>query len=150
MICPEHGGDKCLENWLLEPVQHGFLYYVSRDNPAETREFYYEYDPEFMRKGREQLAIWRKYFESGLLPQTHLKGKHPFGWNWTTEDSPCKWCPFGPTGSYVCREDHQEAVKRGELLPMAESLAVEEAREAREDYNLDLVRAAVAARWQDS
>jgi hypothetical protein len=149
-VCPEHGGNKCLEEQTLEPVEHGFLYYVSRDNPADTREFYYEYDPEFMRKGREQLALWRKYFEAGLLPQTDLKGKHPFGWNWTTQDSPCKWCPFGPTGSYVCREDHQEAVKRGELLPLDDSLAVEEAREVRPEYNLDLVRAAVLARWQDS
>ena len=149
-VCPMHGGDKCLEEKTLEPVQHGFLYYVSRDNPEDTREFYYEYDPEFMRKGREQLRSWRKSFEAGMLPQTHLTGKHPFGWNWTTDDSPCKWCPFGPSGSYVCREDHQTAVKRGELLPMADSLAVEEAREARPEYNLDLVRAAVFARWKQS
>ena len=146
-VCPLHGGDKCLEDQVLDPVEYGFLYYVSRDNPMDTFEFYFEHDPEFMRKGREQLTVWRMYFQQGMLPQTDFKGKHPFGWNWTTDDSPCKWCPFGPTGSYVCKEDHQEAVKRGELLPMADSLAVEEAREAREDYNLDLVRAAVAARW---
>jgi hypothetical protein len=150
VICPIHGGDKCLEEKTLAPVEHGYLYYVSRDNPEDTREFYFEYDPEFMRKGRETLKVWRRFFEEGLLPQTHLEGKHPFGWNWTTDDSPCKWCDFGPQGSYVCREDHQTAVKRGELLPMADSLAVEEAREVREDYDLDLVRAAVQARWQDS
>ena len=150
VVCPLHGGTKCIVEQTLEPVQYGFLYYVSRDNPEDTREFYYEHDPEFMRKGREQLKVWRKYWESGLLPQTHFKGKHPFGWNWTTDDSPCKWCPFGPTGSYVCKEDHQTAVKRGELLPMAESLAVEEARDARPSYDLSLVRQAVAARWQDS
>ena len=149
-VCPLHGGDKCLEEKTLEAVEHGYLYYVSRNDPDQTREFYFEYDPEFMRKGRETLKVWRRFFEEGLLPQTHLEGKHPFGWNWTTDDSPCKWCPFGPAGSYVCREDHQEAVKRGELLPLAESLAVEEAREVREEYDLDLVRAAVLARWQDS
>lgn len=149
-VCPIHGGDKCLEEKTLPPVEHGYLYYVSRDNPEDTREFYFEYDAEFMRKGREALKVWRRFFEEGLLPQTHMEGKHPFGWNWTTDDSPCKWCPFGPTGSYVCKEDHQTAVKRGELLPMAESLAVEEAREVRPEYDLDLVRAAVEARWQDS
>ena len=37
----------------------------------------------------------------------------------------------GLTGRTSCKDDHQEAVKRGELLPMAESLAVEEAREVR-------------------
>lgn len=147
VVCPEHGGRKCLVEQTLEPVQHGGLYYVSRDNPDDTREFYYEYDPEFMRKGREQLKVWRKYWEAGLLPQTHFEGKHPFGWNWTTDDSPCKWCPFGSTGSYVCREDHQAAVKLGDMLRLEDSLAVEEAAEAREEYHLDLVRGAVQARW---
>jgi hypothetical protein len=146
-ICPEHGGGKCLEAQELEPVEHGFLYYVSRDDPTDTREFYFEHDPEFMRKGREQLRMWQRYFVEGMLPQTDFKGKHPFGWNWTTDDSPCKWCPFGPQGSYVCKEDHLEAVKRGALLPLVDSLAIEEAREVRPDYDLDLVRAAVFARW---
>jgi hypothetical protein len=148
MICPEHGGDKCLEVQVLEPVRHGYLYYASRNDPDITREFYFEYDPEFMRKGREQLKMWRKYWEEGYLPQIDFEGKNPFGWNWTTDDSPCKFCPYGSNrGTSVCREDHQEAVKRGELLPLAESLAVEEALESRPSYNLDLVRAAVATRW---
>jgi len=147
-ICPEHGGDKCLEEVELAPVQHGFLYFVSRDDPTLTREFYYEYDPEFMRKGREQLKLWRRFWEEGYLPQVDFKGKNPMGFNWTTDDSPCKYCSYGSnTGTGVCREDHQEAVKRGELLPLADSRAVEDAQEARKEYDLDLVRAAVAARW---
>jgi len=150
-VCPEHGGDKCLEEATLAPVEHGYLYYSSRNVPDKTREYYFEYDPEFMRKGREQLRVWRKFFEEGLLPQTHLTGKHPFGWNWTTDDSPCKWCPYGTNrGSGVCRDDHQEAVKRGDLVPMAESAAVETAQEARPDYDLGKVREAVFARWQES
>jgi hypothetical protein len=147
MMCPEHGGDKCLEAQTIPPVEYGYLYYASRNDPDITREFYFEYDPAFMEAGRKRLAIWREYWEQGLLPQTHFEGKHPFGWNWTTDDSPCKWCGYGPAGSYVCREDHQEAVKRGEQITLAESLAVEEAEQARPEYNLDLVRAAVAARW---
>jgi hypothetical protein len=100
-----------------------------------------------MRRGREQLKVWQRFWLEGFLPQLKLEGKHPMGWNWTTDDSPCKWCSYGPQGTYVCREDHQEAVKRGGLLPMEDSLAVEEAREVRGDYDLDLVRAAVEARW---
>jgi hypothetical protein len=146
-MCPEHGGDKCLEEATLRPVDHGYLYYVSRNDPDVTREFYFEHDPEFMRKGHEKLALWRRAFEEGVLPAAQVTGKHPFGWNWTTDDSPCKWCPYGPTGSYVCKEDHQESVKRGELLPLAESQAIEDAREARPEYDLGLVRAAVFARW---
>jgi hypothetical protein len=149
-VCPEHGGDKCLEEFTLRPVEHGYLYYVSRDDPQETREFYFENDPAFMDAGRKQLAVWRKFFEEGVLPATQVTGKHPFGWNWTTDDSPCKWCPFGPTGSYVCKEDHAESVKRGKLLPLADSLAVEEAQEIRPEYDLGKVRAAVFARWAGS
>lgn len=147
MMCPEHGGDKCLEAQTLPAVEHGYLYYTSRNDPDITREFYFEHDPEFMRQGRNRLEITRKYWEEGWLPQTHFEGKHPFGWNWTTDDSPCKWCNFGPAGSYVCREDHQAAVKTGELLRIEDSLAVEEAQAVRPEYDLDLVRAAVAARW---
>jgi hypothetical protein len=147
-ICPEHGGEKCLEWQEIPPVQHGYLYYASRNDPDITREFYFEYDPAFMQAGRAKLAVWRKYWEEGYLPQTDFTGKNPFGWNWTTDDSPCKWCPFGAQGSYVCREDHQAAVKTGELMRIDDSLAVEEAREARPEYSLDLVRAAVAARWE--
>ena len=150
LLCPEHGGDKCLEEVTLSPVEHGYLYYVSRNDPDITREYYYEHDPAFMEAGRKQLRVWRKFFEEGVLPATQTTGKHPFGWNWTTDDSPCKWCPFGPTGSYVCKEDHQETVKRGDLLPLAESAAIELAREARPDYDLGLVRAAVFARWNGS
>ena len=153
-VCPEHGGDKCLEEWMLEPVAHGFLFYVSRDDPANTREFYYEYDPAFMEKGREHLRVWRRFFEEGMLPATQVTGKNPMGWNWTTDDSPCKFCPFGTNrGNHVCRADHEESVKRGELLPLADSDAIEHARGIRPDYDLGLVRAAVFARWnsqQDS
>ena len=148
-VCPEHGGDKCLEEATLAPVEHGYLYYVSRNVPDKTREYYFEYDPEFMRVGREKLATWKRFFEEGLLPQTEFAGKHPFGWNWTTDDSPCKWCPYGTNrGSGVCRDDHQAAVKRGEFLPLAESAAIEAAQEARPGYDLELVRAAVFARWK--
>jgi len=146
-LCPEHGGDKCLEEVTLRPVEHGYLYYVSRDNPLDTREYYYEHDPAFMDAGRKQLRVWRKFFEEGVLPATQVTGKHPFGWNWTTDDSPCKFCPYGPTGSYVCKEDHAESVKRGDLLPLADSQAIEDARQVRPDYDLGLVRAAVFARW---
>src|SRR4029077_19350405 len=68
-VCPEHGGDKCLEEQTLDPVRYGFLYYASRNDPDKTREYYFEHDPEFMRAGREQLRVWRKFFENGVLPR---------------------------------------------------------------------------------
>lgn len=150
-MCPEHGGDKCLHEATLEPVMHGYLYYASRNDPAKTREYYYEYDPDFMRKGRDQLKVWRRFFENGVLPATQVTGKHPYGWNWTTDDSPCKWCPYGSnSGNRVCREDHDESVKRGELLPLEDSEGIELAQELRPDYDYGLARDAVFARWSSS
>ena len=74
-VCPEHGGSKCLVEQTLEPVRYGFLYYVSRDDPDNTREFYYEHDPEFMRQGRMQLRVWRKFFEAGIAAADALRGQ---------------------------------------------------------------------------
>jgi hypothetical protein len=145
-VCPEHRTDKCLRIEMLEPVQFGYLYYVSRDDPADTWEFVYEYDSHFMEQGRKWLAIFRKYFLSNLLPQTNLEDKrfaHPFGWQWTKDEYPCKWCDYGD----ICREDTKAAIKLGRTIELNESCAVELAKEVRPDYDLDLVRAAVLRRW---
>src|SRR4051812_30063432 len=56
LVCPQHFTDRCLYETKLEPPDHGFIYYVSRDNPVDTWEFYYEYDPAFYQAGVEKLA----------------------------------------------------------------------------------------------
>ena len=61
-VCPQHGHDRCLREVTLSPPTRGYLYYVSRDNPEDTFEFMFEYDPNWMRVGRSKLARWRDAF----------------------------------------------------------------------------------------
>ena len=143
-ICAQHRHDQCLEEVTLEPVEYGYIYYVSRDNPVDTWEFYVEHDPEFMRKGREHLAQWREWFDEGVLPHENFVAKryaHPFGWKWT--ELPCKWCDFGD----ACRKDTKAALEKGEPLRLRESEAIVDAIYGRADYDYEAVRAAVYERW---
>lgn len=149
-ICPEHRTDQCLREELLEPVEYGYIYYVSRDDPYDTWEFFYEYDPDFMAAGRKQLTKWRQAFIDGVLPADNFEDKrfsHPFGWTWTKSqrdpDSPCEYCDYGD----ICRLDHKKEIAQGHVIQLTESAAIEAAEEVRDDYDFDLVRRAVLARW---
>lgn len=150
IVCPEHMTAKCLREEVLAPIKAGTIYYVSRDHPADTWEFYFDYDPAFMAAGRKQLAMWRAWFEEGVLPQTKLEDKrfsHPFGWTWTRSQkdplSPCEYCDYGD----VCREDHKRAVAEKKPIKLSDSVAVEVAREVRPDYDFERIRDAVFTRW---
>lgn len=149
-ICPQHRTTRCLQEVELLPVRHGWLHYANRDDPDDTREFYFEHDPEFMEAGRRQLAVWREHFMSGELPQTHFDDKkfsHPFGWTWTRSkkmpNSPCQWCDFG----VICRDDHRQAVKSGAKTMLGDSAGIDLAMADNQDYDYETVRAAVLARW---
>lgn len=147
-VCPQHGHDRCLHYVVVNPPSYGRLYYVSRDDPTQTKEFFYEYDPQFMRVGRARLKSYQQNWIDGVLPQTHFSGKHPFGWNWTTADSPCRWCDFGTNvGNRTCQVDHLRAVENNSLLPLVDSDAISEARLVRPEYDFDLIRTAVEKRW---
>lgn len=147
-VCPQHFHARCLRDVILDPPNRGRLYYVSRDNPIDTFEFMFEYDPDFMKKGRTKLKAWRESFKEDELPQTNFDDKkfsHPFGWQWTKDEYPCKYCDFGA----ICREDHREAVKHGDKIRISESVGVADAKELREDYDVDLVRMAVERYWDE-
>ena len=150
-ICPQHGGTRCLEDDELLPVQHGYLHYTSRDNPDDTWEFYFEYDPKWYEIGVKMLKLWREHFLRGILPQTNFEEKrysHPLGWTWTRSkkmpESPCQWCDFGA----ICRLDHKQAVKTKEHVKLADSAAIDDAKAVRPDYEFEEARAAVLKRWQ--
>lgn len=146
-VCPEHLHTDCLHEVALSPPEYGYLYYVSRDNPEDTFEFYIEYDPDFMQKGREELLKWRESFIQGILPQTNFNDKrfaHPFGWKWG--EMPCKWCDYGDH----CRKDNKKAIEAQKPLLLADSDAVEFAEGIRPGYDLNLVRLAVGQRWEDA
>jgi hypothetical protein len=149
-ICPQHGHGDCLREIEIEPPTHGYLYYVSRDNPLDKLEYYFEYDPEFMATGRRKLAQWRDAFLADELPATQFSDKrfsHPFGWTWTRSqkmpNSPCHWCDFGD----ICREDHKLAVQRQGKIRLSESAGIDLARGIRPEYDFQAVRSAVLARW---
>lgn len=147
LICPEHMTDKCLREEWIEPVVSGRIYYVSRDSPADTFEFYYDYDPRFMKVGRSKLKLWKDWFLEGKLPQTQFEDKrfsHPFGWLWT-KDSPCLYCDYGE----ICREDHKVAVAQKEPINLTESAGIQQALEYREDYDLNLVKVATERYWDE-
>ena len=146
LVCPQHGHDRCLREVTLSPPDRGYLYYVSRDNPEDTFEFMYEYDPNWLRVGRSKLALWRKWFLDDLLPATNFDDKrfsHPFNWQWTKPEFPCKFCEFGQ----ICREDHRLAVERGTNIALSESAGVEDVQELRETYSPVRARTAVMDFW---
>lgn len=143
-LCPLHMDSKCLYEVELEPVEHGTIYYVSRDNPFDTFEFLVTYDADFMAAGRRRLKQFQKAFLEGKLPQSNFENKrfaHPFKWKWT--EQPCKWCEYGD----VCREDMKTAKEKVRMVPLAESAAIEAAQQIRPDYDFAATRAAVLARW---
>jgi len=143
-VCPQHLTRDCLYEITLQPPEYGFIYYVSRDNPIDTREFYYELDRKFYDAGREVLAQARQAFVDNVLPHTNFVEKrysHPFGWLWG--DDPCKWCDYGDS----CRSDNKAALRKGEPIALSESDAVLDAKAIKTDYDLDLVRNAVFQRW---
>jgi hypothetical protein len=143
-VCPQHGHADCLYECELVPPEYGFLYYVSRDNPVDTHEFYVELDRDFFEAGRKKLAEWRDHFLRDELPQTNFVDKrfaHPFGWKWG--ELPCKWCDYGDQ----CRRDTKTAIAQGGSIRLSESAAIEDARALRPDYSFAEVREAVFERW---
>jgi len=143
-VCPQHGGQECLHEEQLLGIDRGYIYYASRDDATRNREYYFEHDPGFMRKGIEKLELWRKFFDKGVLPQTNFEAKrfaHPFGWKWTYD--PCQYCDFGQE----CRADTKKAIEKGEMLLLEESEAIEAATQVRPDYDYEVARNKVLARW---
>jgi CRISPR/Cas system-associated exonuclease Cas4 (RecB family) len=122
----------------LKPITHGFLYYLSRNDPTQTAEFRVDYDEHFFDAGIEKLRRWRGWFEEGLLPSIDSTKRHPMGWRWSYE--PCKWCPFKKT----CQEDHKEGIS-----DLMESNGVFKAGRIRDDYDAETARLKVLARWKD-
>jgi hypothetical protein len=145
-ICPLHHHDKCLEHVMLEPVNRGYLYYVSRDDPFDTFEFLYEHDPAFMQAGKRRLKQWQEAYLNDQLPQSNFEDKkysHPFNWKWTLAEYPCKWCNYGD----ICRDDHDLAKQRKGPISLRESAGVEVAERFRKDWTYDAAKAAVLQRW---
>jgi len=125
----------------LDPVTHGFIYYMSRDRPSDTAEFRVDFDQKYFEVGLERLKQWRGYFMEDVLPE--LKpGKresrfgHPNGWRWSYP--PCQWCRF----ANVCKEDF-----RAGITALSESTGIQNAPKIRPHYSYEDARQRVLSRW---
>lgn len=115
----------------LDECIDGSILYVSRDRPGTTHEFRFQYNQEFMDKGRAQLADWRQHFLQEQLPE------RPKSWKWT--EPPCKWCPV----KKICKADYQQDVEK-----LSDSNGIAHAKEVRGEYDYEEVRNEVLDRWE--
>lgn len=120
----------------LDPVTHGYIYYLSRDNPANTAEFRVDYDERFFEMGIERLKRWKAYFEEDHLPVIKPSKKHPMGWRWSYP--PCQWCNFKKT----CQLDFQAGEQQ-----LSNSVGVNRAKLVRPSYDPEVARKRVFKRW---
>jgi CRISPR/Cas system-associated exonuclease Cas4 (RecB family) len=122
----------------LQPVTHGIIFYMSRDNPANTAEFRVDYDEKFFEMGVERLKQWRKFFIDGVLPEENPSKRHPFGWRWSYP--PCQFCDYKKT----CQLDFKEGVAL-----LADSVGIERAKLVRPDYDYQTARQRVLDEWEE-
>lgn len=120
----------------LDPVTHGYIYYLSRDRPSVTAEFRVDYDPAFFEMGVQRLKEWKAMFDEDYLPVSNPSKKHPFGWRWSYP--PCQFCNFKKT----CQLDFQSGNQQ-----LSESIGVNRARLIRPDYDPEAARQRVLERW---
>lgn len=128
----------------MEPVTHGYIYYLSRDRPSDTTEFVVELDKRFFAIGVERLKQWIQWFKDDHLPE-EPKGKrttqfgHPMGaagFKWS--DLPCAWCDFKKTCQLDFRQDQHT---------LTGSIGVERTKAARKSYDPSTARQRVFERW---
>jgi len=115
----------------LMPAKGGIIYYVSREDPRNTHEFYIEFDEGLNRDAEQTMAYWKKCFLNDILPG------RPKGWKWL--DQPCKWNPY----KKLCKADDKEGI-----VKLSESNAVKFALEHNPSYNIEDIKRRVKERWE--
>lgn len=116
----------------LEPAKGGIIYYVSRENPRFTHEYYIDANWGFIDAAVARMKKWREMYENDELPQRDKE------WKWTEE--PCKWCTYKRDS---CKPD----VKTG-VTKLSESKAIPFAKRIRPSYNPEEKRLEVNRRWR--
>ena len=123
----------------LELVNHGYIYYLSRDKPFETAEFRIDYDKRFFEIGIERLKEWKQMFIDEVLPSENPSKRHPNGWRWSYP--PCQWCDYKKT----CKLDFEHGTEN-----LADSVGINRAKLVRPDYDYEEARKRVFDRWKKS
>jgi hypothetical protein len=116
----------------LKPAIGGIIYYVSRQDPTNTAEFYIEADGGLMADANGVIAATKASFEEDSLPP-----RDP-SWKWSEE--PCKWCDFK---KFACKPDDKAGI-----TVLSETNGVAFAKTVRDDYDPDKTREKVLERWQ--
>lgn len=117
----------------LEPAKGAVIYYVSRDNPRFTKQFYVEYDEKFVKAAIGRLTAWKENFLNNELPE------RPKEWKWT--QPPCQWCPL----KKPCKQDVRE-----DITVLSDSNVVRLAEKIVPNYDIERVRKEVMKRWQST
>lgn len=116
----------------LKPARGATIYYVSRQDPTKTVEYYFPYSEEVATAAVELLKQTKEAFIENRLPP------RPKEWKWSEE--PCKWCPFK---KFACKPDNT-----GKVETLSQSHGIEFAKEIIEEYDYDEIREAVFERWK--
>lgn len=124
----------------LDPPETGSIYYLSRNRPNITAEFFYHMDDDIIADGKAKLATWKDMFINDELPA------RPHDWMWTAE--PCKYCQYKnlklEDGTKAgCKQDDLDDVTK-----LSESSTIRFASELNTEYEYDLAKTAVLARWK--
>ena len=115
--------DKCLG---------GSLLYVSRDDPSQTFEFKFKYNPKWWEEGLKRLENWQEIFLNEELPP------RPEGFMWSK--GACKYCPVKRN---CCKPDYKDGI-----ISLKDSHGIEWAKEVYSfDYSYEETRQAVLDRW---
>lgn len=114
----------------LQPARGASLYYVSRENPRNTCEFYFPANWPLINAALDRMRDWKEAFLSDRLPPRDK------AWRWTQE--PCKWCVFKKFG---CKPDNKDKV-----ATLSGSNIIQWSNE-QTDYSLEQMKEKVLARW---
>ena len=121
----------------LDPVTHGVIYYVARDDPKVTKEFNVPLDIPWVEERIDLLKDWKQKFLDEEIAQTQDK-KHPLGWKWS--EPPCQYCPFKRD---ICKPDWQEGI-----TDLSESSGIARTTKLRTAYSYASARETVIDRWR--
>lgn len=122
----------------LQPVTHGVIYYLSRDDPKVTKEFNIPLDIDWVEERMDILKGWKEDFTNERLVDLGTP-RHPLGWKWS--EQPCKWCPFKKN---VCKPDWQKGI-----TDLSESQGIARTNELRSDYDFKETKQRVIDRWEE-
>lgn len=134
--CPLRHAGNCLPKILnVEPPDDGTLIYSSREEPLKTVSYYCQYNPEFMKSGKEKLSKWKEYFLNDEIPP-HVRENEKAKWS----VGACKFCELKKR----CKVDFTEKRKF-----LSESEMISFTKKIRPQYDYTKTRQAVLDRWKD-